>query len=365
MARAVALAWQGRGDTAPNPCVGSVLVRDGQIVAEGWHHAFGGPHAERECLADARSKGMDVSCCTLYVTLEPCNHHGKTPPCTDAVLEAGISRVVVGATDPNPVAQGGIEKLRASGVEVIVGVLKAECRDLIRDFRLWQESDRAYCILKMAATLDGRIASRTGDPEAVSCPESFQDVHRLRSQVGAVMVGGNTFLQDNPSLTCRLDTDLAKETRQPYAVVLTSRLPGTACELNLIRNRPHQTVFWTSEENAETGTAQALREIGVRVWGLPWCGKGLDIATGLTRLRQELEVFYTLCEGGGRLATALLEQRMADEFVLYLAPRVLGDEHGVPLFAGRDAPRIRQALDLRLGRSETSGRDLKLTYYPD
>ncbi|WP_022661291.1 bifunctional diaminohydroxyphosphoribosylaminopyrimidine deaminase/5-amino-6-(5-phosphoribosylamino)uracil reductase RibD [Paucidesulfovibrio longus] len=372
MDRAMELARLGRGPTAPNPCVGSVLVRGGEIVAQGRHRRFGGPHAERECLADARAKGVDPSLCTLYVTLEPCNHHGKTPPCTEAVLEARIPRVVVGALDPNPVAQGGAERLREAGVDVLTGVRERECLDLIRDFSLWRTSDRAYCILKMASTLDGRIAARTGRPEAVSSPESFQDVHRLRALADAVIVGGNTFLQDDPSLTCRLagQTDAPSPEKmnndeQPYAVVLTTRLPGTDCDLQLIRKRPHQTIFWTTEEAAESDTARALEEIGVRVWGLPHRGPALEIAAGLTRLHRELGAHYALCEGGGRLAMRMLEQGCADEFVLYLAPRALGDERGVPLLAGRDCSSMAQALNLRLGRCEPSGPDLRLTYYPD
>lgn len=378
MARAVELARRGRGPTAPNPCVGAVLVRDGQEVAHGWHERFGGPHAERRCLAHAREQGVDPSRCTLYVTLEPCNHHGKTPPCTEAVLEAGIPEVVVGALDPNPVAQGGAERLEQAGVRIRTRVLEQQCLDLIRDFRLWQSTDRAYCILKMAATLDGRIAARSGRPEPVSSPESFSDVHRLRGLAQAVLVGGSTFLGDDPSLTCRLadmdqptgstapslyDQQLIND-EQPYAVVLTSRLPGADCELQLIRKRPRQTIFWTTEQAAASETARALEDIGVRVWALPQQGPTLQIQEGLRRLRQELNGHYLLCEGGGQLATSMLEQGAADEFVLYLAPRFLGDAQAAPLGAGRHCETMAQAMDLRLGRCEPSGPDLKLTYYP-
>lgn len=378
MARAIELARRGRGPTAPNPCVGAVLVRDGQEVARGWHEQFGGPHAERRCLAHARDLGVDPGQCTLYVTLEPCNHHGKTPPCTEAVLEAGIPEVVVGALDPNPVAQGGAERLQQAGVQVHARVLEQDCLDLIRDFRIWQTTDRAYCILKMAATLDGRIAARSGRPEAVSSPESFHDVHRLRALADAVLVGGTTFRRDDPSLTCRLadsagdadapahplDEQQLINNEQPYAVVLTSTLPGTDCEQQLIRKRPRQTVFWTSEEAARSETARALEDIGVRVWGLPHQGPQLDVRAGLARLRRELDGHYLLCEGGGRLATSLLEQGAADELVLYLAPRVLGDEQAVPVFGGRVCQSMAQTMNLRLGRCAPSGPDLRLTYYP-
>ena len=167
MRAALELAERGRWSTAPNPTVGAVLVQDGRIVAEGWHQVCGQAHAEVNCLRDAREKGVDVSRCTLYVTLEPCNHQGKTPPCTKAILEAGIPRVVVGMPDVNAQAAGGAEYLRSMGVSVEMGVLEAECRDLVSDFVTWQTTRRPYVILKMASTLDGRIATRAGRSQRI------------------------------------------------------------------------------------------------------------------------------------------------------------------------------------------------------
>jgi diaminohydroxyphosphoribosylaminopyrimidine deaminase/5-amino-6-(5-phosphoribosylamino)uracil reductase len=339
-------------------------------VAEGWHTACGKPHAERECLADARARGIDPRGATLYVTLEPCRHHGRTPPCTDAVLEAGIARVVIGTPDPTPDAGGGAELLRSRGVEVITGVLEPECRELIAEFLHWRDTDRAWCILKMAATLDGRIASRSGRAEAVSSPESFRDVHRYRAFVGAVMVGGATFIGDDPSLTCRLDDgpndpDGARTPEaQPYAVVVTSRLPEAGCDLQLIRKRPGRTVFLTTGEAADSIAAHSLREIDVRVWGLPPAPGGLDLKAGLARLRGELGCHHVLCEGGGRLATSLVAQGAADEFVLYLAPKILGDDEARPLFTGRTAPSMAHALGMRVVGSGPCGPDVKIVLRP-
>ena len=172
MREAIALAEQGRWHTCPNPTVGAVLVRDEQIVARGWHHAAGQDHAEVDCIKDAEARGIDPAECTLVVTLEPCCHQGKTPPCTDAVRAAGIKRVVVGLADPNPQACGGACQLRASGVEVIEGVCEQECRDLVADFLVWQQHKRPYVMLKMAATLDGRIATRKGQSKWISCEGS-------------------------------------------------------------------------------------------------------------------------------------------------------------------------------------------------
>lgn len=370
MRHAAALALKGREGAAPNPCVGAVLVRHGQVVAEGYHQRYGGPHAEVNCLEDAKAKGVNPADCALYVTLEPCNHHGKTPPCSQAVLAAGIRRVVIGCSDPNPdVAGGGAETLRAAGVEVVMGVEEGLCLDLIDEFVLWKSQNRPYSILKMASTIDGKIAARGGRAQAVSGPESMQDVHTLRAQVGAVIVGGNTFYGDNPQLTCRLDPEgRLKGFCQPLAVVITSKLPKAYSTFTLLRNRPEQVVFWTSEYSAGTPLADELRERGTRIWALPelpgGSGDGLAFAGAFTRLREEFGCLRTLCEGGGQLALSLARQGLVDEFVLYLAPRVLGDAEGKSLFAGEAVQSMDQTLGFRLSRTKSCGEDLKLIYKP-
>jgi diaminohydroxyphosphoribosylaminopyrimidine deaminase/5-amino-6-(5-phosphoribosylamino)uracil reductase len=366
MVRAAELALKGRGATAPNPCVGAVLARGEAVVAEGWHKRFGGPHAEVDCLADARAKGVDPAECTLYVTLEPCNHFGKTPPCTRAVLEAGIRRVVVGCADPNPdVAGGGIAALREAGVDVTLGVEERLCRDLIDEFLVWKTTDRPYGILKMAATIDGKIAARGGRPQPVSGPEAREDVHRLRALAGAVIVGGNTFYGDNPQLTCRLDAaELPADFRQPLAVIITAKLPSAYSNYTLLRQRPEQVIFWTTEYSAKTPLADELRGRGTRIWGLPESGDGLDFAVGLKRLRGEEGCHRTLCEGGGRLAFSLAKHGLVDEFVLFLAPRILGDAQGKSLFSGEAVQSMDQTLNFRLAHASSCGEDLKLTYKP-
>ncbi|WP_243359669.1 bifunctional diaminohydroxyphosphoribosylaminopyrimidine deaminase/5-amino-6-(5-phosphoribosylamino)uracil reductase RibD [Fundidesulfovibrio terrae] len=363
MARALDLARRGKGATAPNPCVGAVLVRDGQVVAEGWHQRCGEAHAEVNCLADAASKSVDTSSCTLYVTLEPCNHHGKTPPCTLAVLAAGIKKVVVGCADPNPrVEGGGATFLRSKGVDVTVGVLERECLDMIADFRVWQFTPRTYNILKMAATLDGRIASRTGHAAWVSGPESRAAVHELRARVDAVIVGGATLRQDNPQLTVRLEGGYGG--KQPLAVVVTSLLPEPSAPLALLARRPDQTIFWTDALNSASVRAEALRDLGVRVWELPASGESLDLAAGFAKLRSEAGCFTTLCEGGGRLALSLVKQGVMDEFLYFLAPKVIGDAMAVPVFSGDCVESMEQAVRLRLAGVRPSGQDLLLTYMP-
>ena len=363
MARALELARLGKGATAPNPCVGAVLAQGGSIVAEGWHQRFGGPHAEVNCLADASAKGVDASQCTLYVTLEPCNHQGKTPPCTRAVLDAGIKRVMVGCADPNPkVEGGGADFLRERGVDVTVGVLELPCRDMIADFLVWQFTPLTFNILKMAATLDGRIATRTGHSAWVSGPESRAHVHDLRTRVDAVIVGGATLRKDNPQLTARPEGSAPG--KQPLAVVVTSLLPEPGAPLTLLRQRPSHTVFWTDAANSASVRAEALREMGIRVWQLPSSGEQLNLVPGFARLRQEAGCHTTLCEGGGRLALSLAKQGLMNEFLYFLAPKVLGDAKAIPVFSGEVVESMEQALRLRLSSVRASGQDLLLTYMP-
>lgn len=368
MKTAIALAERGRWQACPNPTVGAVLVRDGQIVAQGWHHAAGQPHAEVECLRDAAARGVDPRGATLVVTLEPCNHHGKTPPCTEAVLSAGIARVVIGMRDPNPVAAGGVERLRAAGVEVLEGVCEQECRDLVADFLVWQEGLRPYVLLKLASTLDGRIATRSGHSQWISCADSRNSVHTLRAGVGrcggAVMVGGATLRADNPRLTARMEPPVPPE-QQPWACVITSRLPSVNGDCHLLRERAERTVFISTPAVAASRLAHELRAAGARVLPVPALARGsLDMAAVLGLLRTELGCPYVLCEGGGRLALSLLEARLVDEFRLHLAPRILGDNNAVPLFDGRSPLQMDESLDMRLTAVQRHGEDLELVLRP-
>ncbi|SOB59569.1 Riboflavin biosynthesis protein RibD [Pseudodesulfovibrio profundus] len=367
MACALDLAAKGRGPTAPNPCVGAVLVADNgqgeEVVAGGWHTQYGALHAERECLAAARERQLDPCGMTMYVTLEPCNHHGKTPPCTEAIIEAGITRVVIGTRDPNPIAAGGIEKLREHGIQVTEGVLENECRDMIADFLHWQNTAGTFNIVKMATTLDGKIASRHMVPEPVSSAESFARVHDLRGMVHAVVVGGGTFRADNPSLTCRQD-ELPKDFRQPFGVIVTSRLPDKAGEFKLLRDRPDQAIFFTTEEAARSTNADALRELGARVWPLGGTTGDLDLKQGFERLRDELQCYYTLIEGGGRFAMQCVESGLAQELVQFIAPRILGDDQAPSAFSGRENISMSQTRNFRIIKTQRSGPDMMMVMRP-
>jgi diaminohydroxyphosphoribosylaminopyrimidine deaminase/5-amino-6-(5-phosphoribosylamino)uracil reductase len=361
MRRAVALAQGAKGRTAPNPCVGALLVREGEVLAQGRHEFYGGPHAEVNCIADAGAKGVDPSSCTLFVTLEPCNHHGKTPPCTQAVLSAGIKHVVIGSPDPNPgVSGGGAEFLRSQGVQVESGIAEEACRDLIADFLIWATTDRPYVYVKMAATLDGKIATRTGHSQWVSGEASRKAVHELRARCGAVIVGGGTFTADNPRLNARgVETALASR-----AVVITSRLPAADADFFLLQKRAGETVFWTDEETAQSSAAEALQDLGCAVWSLPETQHGLDLSTGLTRLRQEFGIYDVLCEGGGITALRFLEQGLMDELHYYIAPKILGDAEAANVFTGRAPLIMDEALGLRIAEVRHSGDDLLMIMRP-
>lgn len=366
MDRAIALAERGRGRTAPNPCVGAVLVRDGRVVAEGWHTACGMPHAEVEALRDAAAKGVDPSLCTLYVTLEPCNHQGKTPPCTKAILDAGIPRVVVGCADPNrTVSGGGAEFLRSRGVAVRMGVRERQCLDLIADFLVWQTTDRPFSILKLGTTLDGRIAARDGRAAWVTGEESRREVHRLRTWCGAVIVGGGTYRADNPTLTCRLE---GYEGPQPLAVVVSRTLPDPAQGSNLLSMRPEETIFWTSEAEGRSTRATRLADMGVTVWGLPaWAehpADGLDLGEGLRLLRRERSCHYAMTEGGGHLACSLQRQGLMDELRIFQAMKVLGDDQAKASFAGRHALSMQDCWEFRPVEQRIFGNDLYLRLRP-
>lgn len=375
MRYAVELALKARWKTVPNPCVGAVILHNGEKVAEGWHKGSGLPHAEVEAIADAKKKNIALEECTLVVTLEPCTHQGKTPPCTDAIIEAGIKKVIIGALDPNPSASGGAELLRSRGIHVETGIAEAECLDLIDDFITWQTSTLPYTIVKLASTMDGRIASRTGHSKWVTCPDTREKVHELRQHMHAVIIGGNTFYLDDPILTCRLPLPEVTNMVQPFAVIVTSRLPDANAPYRLLTQRPESTIFWTTVAAAASPKAEKLRKLGVRVIGLaPESRDGetitlgkrstLNLAEGFKFLRQELNCHYVLCEGGGKLGLTLLEKKLTRELHLHLAPKILGDNEATPLFDGRSPDSMTEALQLRIINAIPNSCDLLITLKP-
>ncbi len=330
MARAIELARFG--DPSPNPHVGCVVVQGDAIVGEGYHEAAGHDHAE---IVAIQAAGGRANGSTLYVTLEPCNHVGKTPPCVDSILGAGIKKVVVGCRDPNPnVRGGGLERLRDAGVDTIVGVLENETKTLIRPWAKYVMSGLSYLSLKLAVSLDGRIATRTGASKWITCPQSRARVQELRVSHDAVMVGINTVSTDDPRLTVR---DVPG--RDPIRVVVDSklRLPMTSQLVTSAHEIP-TCVVTTVESSRSTG--ESLEAAGVNVIRVPATAEGrCDMQTALSELAAR-EVVSVLCEGGAELAGSLLAAGLVDEMHVFVAPLLLGPRGrpGAVDWAGPESP---------------------------
>ncbi len=330
MARALELARHG--DPSPNPHVGCVLADGAHIVAEGHHESAGHDHAE---LVAIKTAGENARGKTLYVTLEPCNHHGRTPPCVDAILAAGIRRVVFAVRDPNPgVSGGGSERLRANGVEVVTGVMEAEAAKIIKPWAKFVTQHTSYLTLKLALSLDGRIATRSGASKWITCPESRLRVQTLRAQHDAVMVGVNTVLTDNPRLTVR---DVPG--RSPVRVIVDSklRLPLSSQVVQTAKEVP--TCVATTQQ-APRSHMEALEAAGVRIVRVPTTAEGRCDTVAMLRELAAREVVSVMCEGGAELAGSLLAHGSVDELHVFMAPRLLGPRGrpGAVDWAGPDNP---------------------------
>ena len=311
-----ALALGRLGEPSPNPHVGCIIADGTEVVGEGYHEAVGMDHAEVVALKQAGTRARGKS---LYVTLEPCNHEGRTPPCVDAIIAAGLKRVVVGCRDPNPgVEGGGSERLRAAGIEVVLGVKETEARELIRAWEKYITEQKTYLTLKLALSLDGRTATRTGDSQWITSEASLKRVHVLRSEHDAVMVGINTVLSDDPLLTVR-----HVRGSSPARVVIDSslRLPTTSRLVATAHDVP--TCVITTARGSRA-VAQVLEEKGISVIQVPQTAQGrCDMSVALRELAAR-EVVSVLCEGGAELAGSLLANRLADELHAFIAPVVLG-----------------------------------------
>ncbi len=338
MQRAIELACKGLGRTAPNPPVGAILVRDGKIVGEGFHPAAGQPHAEVFAL---RAAGPLAQGADLYVTLEPCCHQGRTGPCTEAVVEAGVARVFVGAQDPNPLVAGkGLERLRSAGIEVVPDILDQECCQLIAPFAKHVTTGLPYVVLKSAMTLDGQTATRTGDSKWISCEASRKLVHQLRNQVDAIMVGSGTVLADDPRLTTRL----AEGGRDPVRIVFDGRLKTPPDAKVYTQASQAQTLLVTSQDRSEDDL-NLYRVAGVDIIKVEQTADGLDLRAALAELaRRNLQ--YILLEGGSTLGGAMLRAGLVDRPMIFVAPKILGGP-GRGLLVGEGVSSMAEALSLK------------------
>ena len=351
MARAMQLADKGRYTTDPNPRVGCVLVRDHEIIGEGWHARAGHAHAEIEALKNL----PDAEGATAYVTLEPCSHHGKTPPCCDALINAGITRVVAAMQDPNPlVSGGGLAKLKQAGIEVSCGVLQDAAEALNRGFIKRMQENRPFVRSKLAASLDGRTAMASGESKWITGEQARADVQRLRAESSAILTGIDTVLADDPLLTARVDFDVV----QPLRVIVDSRLrmPLTAKLLS----EPGRCLILACSPNQQK--ADSLRKAGFEVVCLTDKNGRLDLHEVMLFLagRQINEV---MVEAGAVLNGALLAENLVDEMIVYMASCVLGDQ-GRGLFHVPGLQKMSDKKNLQLRDVRQIGRDLKLTLTP-
>ncbi len=347
MNRALELAKGGWGTTNPNPMVGALIVKNGEIIAEGYHEVFECAHAEVAAFNNAK---QDVRGGTLYVNLEPCSHYGRTPPCAEAIIKAGISKVVVAMEDPNPKVSGrGISMLRSAGIETIVGILEQEARKLNEIFIKYIVQKRPFVIMKTAMTLDGKIASTCGDSKWISGESSRHHVHIVRDRVAAIMVGVNTVLEDNPALTTRLESKTGKD---PIRIIIDSkgRIPVESCVINAESSAG---VILATTSALENEKEKRLKDKGVHILKL---GKP-DGHVDLDRLMNELyklEIDSVLLEGGGGLNAAALNSGIVDKVMFYIAPKFIG---------GRDAKTPIEGEGLKLMKDAIKLHDLSISRF--
>ena len=356
MRRALELARRGEGYTRPNPLVGAVIVKDGEVIAEGYHARYGGSHAEAVALERA---GEDARGADLYVNLEPCvDFPGKkTPSCTEAIIRAGVKRVFVATRDPNSNVSGrGISRLREAGVEVVEGILEEEARELNEIFAHWIRTRRPFVSLKLAMSLDGKIATRTGDSRWITGEGSRRRVHELRRRHAAVLVGIETVLADDPELTVR-----EVEGPQPLRVVLDSR--GRTPPSARVLDGTARTLIATTEEMPR-GTEEELRGRGAEVVRFPSREGRVDIGKLLAWLG-ERDVDSVLVEGGGEVAWSFVSQGLVNKLYLFYGPLIVGGQGAVPAVGGEGFHRLSDALRVEIRRVERLGPDVLVVAYPE
>ena len=370
MQRALELGWGALGTTSPNPAVGCVIVRDGEVVGEGWTHAPGQQHAEAAALAQASESAKGA---TLYTTLEPCNHYGRTPPCSEAVVAAGVVEVRIAVRDPNPnVEGGGIARLNQAGVRTQVGECADEAGRLIEAFAKHSRTGMPFVTAKYAMSLDGKIAARSGDSKWISGEESREFAHLLRARSDAIMVGINTVLADDPQLTARDASGNANE-RQPLRVVLDSqgRMPGDAQMLGapgdtLITVAGQELTSMDRADRMEGGSTGSPRmEIShgrVETLRVPAGKGGVDLPTLLTTLG-ERDVTSVLVEGGGATIGALFDLKLVDKVVAFVAPVIIGGDEAISPVGGIGIARMEEALRLRDVKVRRFGEDVAVIGY--
>ena len=353
MARALQLALRGAGHTRPNPMVGAVLVKDGRIIGEGWHKQYGGPHAEVNAFDSATE---DPEGATLYVSLEPCSHYGKTPPCADLIIRKKVARVVAALEDPNPLVSGrGFRKLRANGIRVTVGVLAEEARHINDVFLTYVTRKRPFVLYKAAMSLDGKIACHTGESQWISSEKSREEVQRLRGILSGIMVGAGTVIADNPRLTCRME-----EYENPARIIVDGKL-RVPLESRIFHEPGRNIILTTSEASPEK--KKALENLGVELIEADSEEPGkVDLKSAMLALGIK-GIDGILLEGGPTLAASALEAGIIDAVRFYIAQKIIGGREAPSPFAGTGAAHMNEVVPLTDAVYGTSGDDLWIQAY--
>lgn len=365
MRRAIELAKKGSGHVNPNPLVGAVIVRDGEIIGEGYHECYGQLHAERNAIANAKKRGNSLEGSTIYVTLEPCCHYGKTPPCTEAIIEEKIARVVVGSDDPNPLVSGkGFQMLREKGIEVIPHFLKEECDAMNHVFFHYIRTGTPYVAMKYAMTMDGKIACYTGDSKWVTGEESRAHVQTLRNHYKGIMAGIGTVLADDPMLNCRIEGG-----RDPIRIIADSHL-RIPMDSQLVRTAGQQPLIVACLPDADEEKVAQLQEKGVEVLRIPGVTTA-DITEeqkeviSLPVLMKELgarKIDGILLEGGGQLNESALQARIVDRIYCYIAPKIFGGAQAKTPVEGQGLTRAADAWQFKRIGMQEFGQDILLEY---
>lgn len=361
MGMAIRLAQQGQGAVEPNPMVGCVLVRDGRVIGKGYHQKFGGPHAEVEALRSLESS-KQASGVTAYVSLEPCCHHGKTPPCAQALIDAGVSRVVVAMADPFPkVSGGGLSLLRSAGVETTVGVMQDEAEELNAPYLKLIHDGRPWVIAKWAMTMDGRIATTSGQSQWITGDQAREEVHRLRARVDGIAVGMGTVVADDPMLTARLTKDQSSCSLQPAGrfVFCRHRLPSV--ESKLVRSACDVPVTLCVGPEVDAARLVQLEQAGVQLISLH-CQESSEMVSEMLQHLGKKQVTNLMLEGGAELLASFFSADQIDECQVYLGPKLFGGESAKGPIGGVGIEQIADALQFRLISLDRFGNDFRATY---
>src|SRR3972149_7237333 len=337
MALALELAEKGRGKVEPNPMVGAVLVKDGEIVGKGYHQVFGGAHAEIYAIHEG---GTNCRGATLYVSMEPCAHYGKTAPCVDAIIKAGIKKVVAAVVDPNPITSGkGIQQLKEAGIEVVAGVMEMQAKRLNVPFFKLMQKELPYITVKWAMSIDGKIATHTGESRWITSEESRKYVHKIRGLMNGILVGINTVVRDDPLLTCRIEGG-----QNPKRIVVDSKaaLPINSRLLSTINEGE---IIVAVTKNAQLKRIQKLEQMGCRIVQTKDMNGGVDLKELFQRLG-EMKLTNILVEGGSRVITSVIEGRLADRVMVFLAPIIIGGEGAKSPVLGTGINKISEAAEI-------------------